>query len=141
MTEHDRDRDRSGQITEKRRAPSHDSASKIQLPALQDPTPHSTDLRRALSRREDGEASGDHVSSGHRPIKERLMLPDIPHSTDLRRSLSLRDDGNEMGGQTSANRPPVKQRKSWNHHDSIPVDPQAPVLQEPSTHPRKKTLR
>ncbi|KAG2246151.1 hypothetical protein Bca52824_085779 [Brassica carinata] len=114
MTEHDRvrDRDRSSQRTEKRRAPSHDSASKIQLPALQDPTPHSTDLRRALSRREDGEASGDQVSSGRRPIRERLMLPDISHSTDLRRSLSLIDDGNEMGGQTSANRPPVKQRLS-----------------------------
>ncbi|KAH0938155.1 hypothetical protein HID58_005616 [Brassica napus] len=80
--------------------------------ALQDPTPHSTDLRRALSRREDGEASGDQVSSGRRPIKERLRLPEIPHSTDLRRSLSLRDDGNEMGGQTSADRPPAKQRLS-----------------------------
>ncbi|KAG5402641.1 hypothetical protein IGI04_008760, partial [Brassica rapa subsp. trilocularis] len=112
MTEHDRDRDGVGQITEKRRAPSHDSASKIQSPALQDPTPHSTDLRRALSRREDGEASGDQVSSGCRPIKERLRLPEIPHSTDLRRSLSLRDDGNEMGGQTSADRPPAKQRLS-----------------------------
>ena len=29
-------------------------------------------------------------------------------------------------------------RKSWNHHDSIPVDPQAPVLQEPPHSPRQE---
>ncbi|KAG5401099.1 hypothetical protein IGI04_015706 [Brassica rapa subsp. trilocularis] len=76
------------------------------------PIPHSTDLRRALSRRDEGEVSAEQVSSGRRPIKERLMLADNTHSTDLRRSLTVRDNGGGSGGPSLADRPPVKQRLS-----------------------------
>ncbi|KAH0852751.1 hypothetical protein HID58_093746, partial [Brassica napus] len=82
---HDRVRANSNRRLEERRAPSHDSV--LQAPTLPAPIPHSTDLRRALSRRDEGEVSAEQVSSGRRPIKERLMLADNPHSTDLRRSL------------------------------------------------------
>ncbi|KAL0745160.1 hypothetical protein Bca101_101102 [Brassica carinata] len=88
---HDRVRANSNRRLEERRAPSHDSV--LQAPTLPAPIPHSTDLRRALSRRDEGEVSAEQVSSGRRPIKERLMLADNPHSTDLRRSLTAEDFG------------------------------------------------
>ncbi|KAF3498344.1 hypothetical protein DY000_02051807 [Brassica cretica] len=79
---HDRVRANSNRRLEERRAPSHDSV--LQAPTLPAPIPHSTDLRRALSRRDEGEVSAE--------------------------QLEIR--GGESGGLSLADRPPVKQRLS-----------------------------
>ncbi|KAL0867190.1 hypothetical protein Bca101_046308 [Brassica carinata] len=107
-----RGREGRTQRSEDRRTPSHDSVSKLQSPNRAVPIPHSTDLRRVLSRRDEEEDTGEQVSSGRRPIKERILLPGIPSSTDLRRSLSLRDERDETVGQLPADKPSAKQRLS-----------------------------
>lgn len=107
------DGDKQEGRTEHRKTPSQDSVSKtIQSPALPARTPHSSDLRRTLIRREEEADSGVRLSTDRRPAKERLLPPTIPHSSDLRRSLSLREEGETVGAQRSADRTPARDRLS-----------------------------